>query len=79
MELRTASAAGDVDAFLRACHALRGSSATLGATRLAACVGTLESSARAGSLPAAPAVATLTAEVADAGAALREALAPSVP
>ena len=78
-QLRDACVAGDVDAFLGGCHALRGSSATLGAARLASRLGALESSARTGSLPSAPAMAALTGEVADAGAALGDALMPSVP
>jgi signal transduction histidine kinase/CheY-like chemotaxis protein len=78
--LHAARAAGDVDAFLRACHALRGSSATLGASRLAACARALETTARAGPLPSAPELAALTAEVAEAGTALRQALRrPSPP
>ena len=79
-QLRSACVAGDVDGFLGGCHALRGSSATLGAARLASCLATLASSAAGtGSLPGAPAMAALAAEVAEAGAALGRALAPSVP
>jgi len=51
-ELRRAYAAGEVDTLRDAAHSLKSSSASLGATRLAAMCQAVEHAARAGALPA---------------------------
>jgi signal transduction histidine kinase/DNA-binding response OmpR family regulator/HPt (histidine-containing phosphotransfer) domain-containing protein len=74
VELRRAGAAGDGDAVRRTAHALRGSSATMGAARLAGLCKELEEHGPSGEAD----VAAVTAEYARVADALRPLAAPAV-
>ncbi|MCW2810744.1 MAG: hypothetical protein JWP61_1202 [Friedmanniella sp.] len=71
--LRTAAAAGDAGTLADAAHELRGTSATIGADRVAQLCGTMERTARQqGSVPASAELDRLAVELTRASTALRQ-------
>ena len=78
-QIRSTHASGDVDGFRQACHTVKGSSATLGALRLAAVCSDLEAEAREGRLPPTAAVDALAVELERASGAMRATFAMTAP